>query len=92
MVALAKQHSVQLQILPQVDKANELQETRFFHKLVALLDGTVKNKTVAIWGLAFKPRTDDIREAPKEIDSNPEVPAPITLSHQCHKHTGRIVN
>jgi UDPglucose 6-dehydrogenase len=70
MVALARQHGLELQLLPQVDVVNEQQKERFFEKLVHALDGTVAGKTVGIWGLAFKPETDDIREAPSLLVIN----------------------
>jgi UDPglucose 6-dehydrogenase len=42
---------------------NKAQKTRLFTKLKKQL-GSLKGKTIAVWGLAFKPRTDDMREAP----------------------------
>jgi UDPglucose 6-dehydrogenase len=49
--------------LKAVDRVNEAQKVRFAEKLESHF-GSLKGKTIAVWGLAFKPRTDDMREAP----------------------------
>ena len=64
MIALARQHGVVPRILESVDEVNENQKTRLGQKIMELIGPDLKGKTVALWGLAFKPRTDDIREAP----------------------------
>ena len=46
---------------------NNAQKSVLFTKLQALFDGDMMGKTVGIWGLAFKPRTDDVREAPSLV-------------------------
>ena len=46
------------------DAVNERQKTILTDRLLAHMGGSLKGKTVAIWGLAFKPRTDDVRRAP----------------------------
>ncbi|MFQ5446748.1 MAG: UDP-glucose dehydrogenase family protein [Saprospiraceae bacterium] len=51
-------------ILKSVMEVNGLQKHRLTEKIKAYFDGGLKGKTIAIWGLAFKPNTDDIREAP----------------------------
>jgi UDPglucose 6-dehydrogenase len=53
-----------LSVLRAVEDANDLQKRRTFAKLSAALDGTVRGARVAVWGLAFKPQTDDMRESP----------------------------
>jgi UDPglucose 6-dehydrogenase len=53
-----------IQILETVDKVNQLQKGILFRKFSAHFSGNIKGRRVAIWGLAFKPRTDDMREAP----------------------------
>ena len=45
-------------------KVNRLQKSILSEKIIKFFDGDVKGKTIAMWGLAFKPNTDDIREAP----------------------------
>jgi UDPglucose 6-dehydrogenase len=51
------------QILKAVERVNQAQKVRFISKLEQHF-GSLKNRTIAVWGLAFKPRTDDMREAP----------------------------
>ena len=58
------QHGRQLCILAAVEAVNEAQKTRLVDKIVARLGGDLAGKTFALWGLAFKPDTDDMREAP----------------------------
>ena len=63
MIRFASDKSYQFKILEAVETVNTTQKTRLFAKIKKHF-GTLKGKTVAIWGLAFKPRTDDMREAP----------------------------
>lgn len=53
-------------IIDSVDAVNEAQKKTIFPKIVKAL-GDVKGKRIALWGLAFKPKTDDVREAPSII-------------------------
>ena len=53
-----------LSVLEAVEEANDAQKHRAFAKLEAALGGSVAGCRVAVWGLAFKPQTDDMREAP----------------------------
>jgi UDPglucose 6-dehydrogenase len=62
--AMAVQHGVEPEMLRAIDAINERQKTVMADKIGAHFDGKLSGKTVAVWGLAFKPRTDDIREAP----------------------------
>jgi len=55
---------VPLTVLPSVDAANQRQKRVLFAKLEAALDGGVAGARIAVWGLAFKPQTDDVRESP----------------------------
>lgn len=52
------------EILKSVMEVNESQKTVLAHKILEYFNGDIKGKKIAIWGLAFKPNTDDIREAP----------------------------
>ena len=61
---IAQQHGYESSILAAVDQVNQRQKQRLFAKVTQYFSGALSGKTVAIWGLAFKPNTDDIREAP----------------------------
>ena len=62
----AEQLGYNAELLKSVDRVNERQKTRLFAKLAHYFGGADKlaGKTIALWGLAFKPNTDDMREAP----------------------------
>jgi UDPglucose 6-dehydrogenase len=60
----AREHGTPLRVLEAVEAVNEDQKRRLFQKLSAVFDNDLRGKRIAIWGLAFKPRTDDMREAP----------------------------
>ena len=60
----ASENKYDFKILNAVMAVNDLQKEILSTKIYNYFDGDVKDKTIAIWGLAFKPETDDIREAP----------------------------
>ena len=60
----SKSNNYDFKILDAVMEVNDLQRERFFNTITTHFKGDLKGKTVALWGLAFKPNTDDIREAP----------------------------
>ncbi|GAA5134487.1 UDP-glucose dehydrogenase family protein [Alloalcanivorax gelatiniphagus] len=60
----AREVGYQARILSAVEAVNEQQKRTLFDKLAAAFDGDLAGRTVAVWGLAFKPSTDDMREAP----------------------------
>jgi UDPglucose 6-dehydrogenase len=64
LVRTAKEHLTPLQVLEAVELANERQKRRLFEKLCQALDGGLTEAHVAVWGLSFKPNTDDMRESP----------------------------
>ena len=59
-----KDNGYDFEILDAVIGVNDVQKTRLIPKVEAYFDNNLAGKTIAIWGLAFKPETDDIREAP----------------------------
>ncbi len=60
----AEEHNYDFKILNSVMDVNTIQKTVLVKKIMKFFDNDVAGKTFAIWGLAFKPNTDDIREAP----------------------------
>ena len=54
-------------MLEAVELANDRQKNRLFEKLERALGGRLRGARIAIWGLAFKPNTDDMREAPSLV-------------------------
>lgn len=54
-------------LLEVVEEVNHRQKNRLIEKLLAHYAGDLKGKTFALWGLSFKPRTDDMREAPSRV-------------------------
>jgi len=62
--AMARKLDVEPSILDAVDAVNNRQKHVLMQKIDKHFEGDLEGKTIAVWGLAFKPRTDDIREAP----------------------------
>ena len=63
----AKEHGFEAKILNAVEQVNTYQKTRLFDMLRQQFDGELAGKSIAIWGLSFKPNTDDMREAPSRV-------------------------
>lgn len=63
LIKTAEQYGYPMQVLRAVEDVNERQKSIMFQKLYNYYGGALKEKTVAIWGLAFKAETDDMREA-----------------------------
>lgn len=58
------QNGYHMQVIEAVEAVNEKQKSIVFDKLLNAFGGNLQDKTVAMWGLSFKPETDDMREAP----------------------------
>lgn len=56
-----------MKILPMVEEVNMLQKRLLADKVIAYFKGNVKGKKIALWGLSFKPKTDDMRDAPSLV-------------------------
>jgi UDPglucose 6-dehydrogenase len=64
VVHMARSHDLPARMMEAVDTVNEEQKSVLSRKILQHFGASAKGKTVAVWGLAFKPKTDDIREAP----------------------------
>ena len=64
LIKTAEQNGYEMKVLKAVEEVNEKQKSLLFEKLQKHYNGDLKGKTIALWGLAFKPETDDMREAP----------------------------
>ncbi len=67
LVKTAEDHGHPLRILKAVDAVNMDQKSVLVEKILRHFDGQISGKTFAIWGLAFKPQTDDMRDAPSLV-------------------------
>ena len=67
LVKTGAKNGHELEILQAVENVNERQKKVLFNKLMKYFGGDIKGKTIALWGLAFKPNTDDMREAPSLV-------------------------
>ena len=64
VIHMAQSRGLDPRMMLAVDEVNEAQKEVLFRKVSTHFEGDLEGKTIAVWGLAFKPRTDDIREAP----------------------------
>ncbi len=64
LIKTARDNSFTLRILSAVDEVNIIQKKVLVNKVMEFFKGDLKNRIIAIWGLSFKPQTDDVREAP----------------------------
>ena len=64
LIKTAEENGYEMRVLKMVEEVNNFQKDILFRKMKKFFGGDVKGKTVALWGLAFKPETDDMREAP----------------------------
>ena len=67
LIKTAEQNGYRMRVLQAVEEVNEKQKSILFEKLQRHFSGDLRDKTIALWGLAFKPETDDMREAPSLI-------------------------
>lgn len=79
LASTGREHGRPLTIIEQVHKVNEWQKLRPYEKVVEHL-GDLKGRKVAVWGLAFKPETDDMRQAPSIVVINELIKAGAEVS------------
>ena len=95
LIKTAEKHGYPMRVLKAVEEVNELQKTVLFQKLSDIFDGNLAGKTIAMWGLAFKPETDDMREAPalvlinllRKAGANVRVYDPVAMN-ECRRRLG----
>ena len=63
LIKTGEEYGYDMKVMKAVEEVNENQKSIIFHKLLKYFNGNLKNRKIAIWGLSFKPETDDIREA-----------------------------
>jgi UDPglucose 6-dehydrogenase len=98
LASMAKQVGVDPQIMKSVDQVNSHQKRVLIGRIEEHFQDQLAGKTVAIWGLAFKPRTDDIREAPAlvmidrllELGANLQVHDPEAMDNVRLKYGDKI--
>ena len=95
LIKTAHHFKYELRVLKAVEAVNQDQKSVLFNKIMEYFKGDIKGKTIAIWGLSFKPQTDDMREAPslviikKLLDAGAHVKAydPVAMKEAKH-HLG----
>ncbi|MGL5683110.1 MAG: UDP-glucose dehydrogenase family protein [Marinifilaceae bacterium] len=98
LIKTAELSGYQMEVLQAVERVNDRQKEVLFHKLMAHFDGDIRGKRVALWGLSFKPETDDMREAPalvlidRLLEAGATVKAydPIAID-ECKRRIGDII-
>lgn len=95
LIKTAEKNGYSMRVLKAVEEVNETQKGILFDKLMKYFNGDIKGKRIAMWGLAFKPETDDMREAPalvlidKLTEAGAQVKAydPIAMN-ECKRRIG----
>ena len=67
LLKIARDNNFEMEVLKAVDEVNERQKKILFKKLTAYFKGDLKGRTIAMWGLSFKPETDDMSSAPSIV-------------------------
>lgn len=98
LIRTAKEYGYSMQVLDAVESVNENQKEVLFNKIVHHFGNNLSGKTFGIWGLSFKPKTDDMREAPslviieKILNAGGKVKAydPVAM-HEAEKTLGNTI-
>ena len=95
LIKTAEKAGYSMRVLKAVEEVNARQKEVLFDKLMKHFNGNIAGKSIAVWGLAFKPETDDMREAPSLIlidkiiaaGGNAKVYDPIAIE-ECQRRIG----
>lgn len=97
LIHTAHEHGLDMEVIEAVERVNERQKSIVYRKLVEML-GDLNGKTIAVLGLAFKPETDDMREAPSLVTIDLLLKAGATVRvfdpvamDECHRRIGDSV-
>ena len=98
LIKTAEKNGYDMKVLKAVEEVNERQKSVLFRKLSAHYGGALRGKTIALWGLAFKPETDDMREATSlvtirlllEAGCKVRVYDPVAMD-ECRRRVGDVV-
>jgi UDPglucose 6-dehydrogenase len=98
LIKTGAENKYSLEILKAVEAVNERQKSVLFNKVHAHFNGDLRNKTLAIWGLSFKPQTDDMRDAPSLViidlllkhGAKVKVYDPVAME-ECHRKVGNTI-
>ncbi len=99
LIRTAEENNYDLQVLKAVEAVNNAQKSVLFDKISNYFNGDLKGKTIAIWGLSFKPQTDDMREAPSleivkkllKAGANVKAYDPVAINEAKH-HFGNTIS
>lgn len=98
LIKTAEKNGYRMRVLQAVEEVNQSQKEVLFNKLSKIYNGNLKGRSVAVWGLAFKPETDDMREAPSLVlidklvkaGCNVRVYDPVAMT-ECKRRIGDAV-
>ncbi|PVY43240.1 UDP-glucose dehydrogenase family protein [Pontibacter virosus] len=98
LIKTASENGYSMEVLKSVETVNEKQKSVLFNKVMNYFSGDLSGKTFAVWGLSFKPKTDDMREAPslviieKLLEQGARVKAydPVAMKEAAHSLGERI--
>lgn len=98
IIKTASEYGYELRVLKSVEDVNDDQKSVLYNKLMTHFNQNIIGKTIAIWGLSFKPNTDDMREAPalvlikllQKAGANVVVYDPVAME-ECHRRIGDVV-
>lgn len=99
IIKTAAEYGYELRVLKSVEDVNDDQKSVLFTKLMEHFKNNINGKTIALWGLSFKPNTDDMREAPalvlikllEKAGANVVVYDPVAME-ECHRRIGDVVH